>query len=113
MMETGLALLDKTDWSRLHHAYGRANDTPGHVRALAIVRATTKHCVHPEWSPSVVAAFADGAGSVQTDSQRRFHAALVDRTALWDPHFGNSLRRFRKAGLAYDRAACRSLVARH
>ena len=24
----GLVLLDKTDWSRLHHAYGRANDTP-------------------------------------------------------------------------------------
>lgn len=31
---TGLAALQNTDWSRLHHAYGRATDTPGHLRAL-------------------------------------------------------------------------------
>jgi hypothetical protein len=30
----GLQALEKTDWSRLHHAYGRAKDTPGHLRAL-------------------------------------------------------------------------------
>jgi hypothetical protein len=33
-MLTGLPALDTTDWSRLHHAYGRATDTPGHLRAL-------------------------------------------------------------------------------
>ncbi|WP_020474742.1 HEAT repeat domain-containing protein [Zavarzinella formosa] len=33
-MLTGILALEKTDWSRLHHAYGRATDTPGHLRAL-------------------------------------------------------------------------------
>jgi hypothetical protein len=33
-MLTGLAALENTDWSRLHHSYGRATDTPGHLRAL-------------------------------------------------------------------------------
>ncbi len=33
-MITGLQALDNTDWSRLHHAYGRATDTPGHLLAL-------------------------------------------------------------------------------
>jgi hypothetical protein len=33
-MLTGLSALDDTDWSRLHHAYGRATDTPDHLRAL-------------------------------------------------------------------------------
>jgi len=33
-MLTGLPALETTDWSRLHHAYGRAADTPGHLRAL-------------------------------------------------------------------------------
>lgn len=33
-MLTGIAALENTDWSKLHHAYGRATDTPGHLRAL-------------------------------------------------------------------------------
>ncbi|MBX9677768.1 MAG: hypothetical protein K2X38_03310 [Gemmataceae bacterium] len=33
-MLIGLPALEKTDWSRLHHAYGRADDTPGHLLAL-------------------------------------------------------------------------------
>jgi hypothetical protein len=33
-MLTGLAALENTDWSKLHHVYGRATDTPGHLRAL-------------------------------------------------------------------------------
>src|ERR1700746_331359 len=33
-MLTGLAALENPDWSRLPHAYGRATDTPGHLRAL-------------------------------------------------------------------------------
>ncbi len=80
--------------------------------ALAIVRVTTKHCVDSEWGPLLVAAFSDGSGSVRADSQRRFLAALVERTELWDPHFGNPLKWFRQAGLPYDRAACLSLTAR-
>jgi hypothetical protein len=33
-MLAGLPALECTDWSRLHHAYGRATDTPAHLRAL-------------------------------------------------------------------------------
>lgn len=33
-MLIGLDALATTDWWRLHHAYGRATDTPGHLRAL-------------------------------------------------------------------------------
>src|SRR5438067_1508734 len=33
-MPIGLHALENTDWSRLHHAYGRATDTPDHLRAL-------------------------------------------------------------------------------
>jgi hypothetical protein len=33
-MHTGLAALGATDWSKLHHAYGRATDTPSYLRSL-------------------------------------------------------------------------------
>lgn len=33
-MLTGLPALESTDWSSLYHAYGRASDTPAHLRAL-------------------------------------------------------------------------------
>jgi hypothetical protein len=33
VMLTGLPALEQTDWSRLFHAYGRATDTPDHLRA--------------------------------------------------------------------------------
>jgi hypothetical protein len=33
-MLTDLAVLESTDWSRLHHAYARATDTPDYLRAL-------------------------------------------------------------------------------
>ena len=33
-MQFGRAALESTDWSRLFHAYGRANDTPAHLLAL-------------------------------------------------------------------------------
>ncbi|HEY0681188.1 MAG TPA: hypothetical protein VGD45_02560 [Steroidobacter sp.] len=33
-MLNGLAALEDIDWKRLHHAYGRATDTPDHLRAL-------------------------------------------------------------------------------
>ncbi|MDB6153950.1 MAG: hypothetical protein JWL90_2403 [Chthoniobacteraceae bacterium] len=34
LMPNGLAALEMTEWSRLQHAYGRATDTPKHLRAL-------------------------------------------------------------------------------
>jgi len=33
-MLTGIAALEATDWTKLYHAYGRAEDTPAHLRAL-------------------------------------------------------------------------------
>lgn len=33
-MLKGLTALEHTDWNRLYHAYGRATDTPAHLRAL-------------------------------------------------------------------------------
>jgi hypothetical protein len=33
-MLTGLAALESMDWSKLYHAYGRATDTPDHLRAF-------------------------------------------------------------------------------
>jgi len=33
-MLIGLPALENTNWSKLHHAYGRATDTPHHLRAL-------------------------------------------------------------------------------
>src|SRR5262249_46202787 len=41
-MLTGMAALEKTDWSRLHHAYGRATDTPDHLRSLLEVDAESR-----------------------------------------------------------------------
>ncbi len=47
----GLAALEKTDWSRLHHAYGRATDTPKHLRALLEEDADSrKEAVFHLWS---------------------------------------------------------------
>ncbi|HEY2135935.1 MAG TPA: hypothetical protein VGH49_08595 [Xanthobacteraceae bacterium] len=33
-MQTGLVALDATDWSKLHHAFGRATDTPDVLRSF-------------------------------------------------------------------------------
>ena len=33
-MQIGLAALDATDWSKLHHAYGHATDTPDLLRSF-------------------------------------------------------------------------------
>ena len=33
-MLTGLSALENTNWSKLHHAYCRATDTPGHLNNL-------------------------------------------------------------------------------
>lgn len=39
-MLIGIPALDATEWSKLLHAYGRATDTPGHLRALLAEDAT-------------------------------------------------------------------------
>jgi hypothetical protein len=50
-MLTGLSALEQTDWTRLHHAYGRATDTPGHLRALLEEDpAARKQAVQHLWS---------------------------------------------------------------
>src|SRR5207253_670743 len=42
-MLTGLPALENTNWSRLHHAYGRATDTPGNLRALLLEDPESRH----------------------------------------------------------------------
>ncbi|AFE07186.1 hypothetical protein COCOR_06872 [Corallococcus coralloides DSM 2259] len=42
-MRTGLSALEATDWSRLLHAYGRATDAPGHLRALVEGDEASRH----------------------------------------------------------------------
>ena len=42
-MLTGLAALEKTNWSRLHHAYGPATDTPAHLHALLEGNEQARH----------------------------------------------------------------------
>lgn len=74
--------------------------------AVSLARITTSHCVDMEWGPLLAAAFPDGRGEVKTDAQRRFLAALVENTKLWDPRFGNPLKWFKKAGLPYEREPC-------
>ncbi|KAB8145826.1 hypothetical protein F8S13_01740 [Chloroflexia bacterium SDU3-3] len=50
-MPTGLAALEHTDWGRLYHAYGRATDTPEHLRALlGQQEAARRHAIAHLWS---------------------------------------------------------------
>jgi hypothetical protein len=74
--------------------------------AVAVAGLTTKYCVDFDWGPLLAAAFPDGDGILKTPAQRRFLGTLVKRTELWDPKFGNALKWFQQAGLAYDRQAC-------
>jgi hypothetical protein len=132
-MLTGLPVIDSTDWSRLLHAYGFATDTPAHLRALltddpearrqalnhlwgAIIHqgtawtATSKHCVDHDWGRLLVKAFPDGKGIVETEAQRRYLSALVEKAELWDPANGNASLKFMQAGLPYDRDRCAQLA---
>ncbi|NOK04601.1 hypothetical protein HNV27_23995 [Myxococcus xanthus] len=79
--------------------------------AVAVARTTKKSWVDFEWGPLLVHAFPSGDGVVRTEAQRRFLAALVDASHLWDPRFGNAGGHFRKAGLPYEREACARLVS--
>jgi len=74
--------------------------------AVAVVSVTAKYCVDFDWGPLLAAAFEDGSGTIKTEAQRRFLGALVERSELWDPRFGNASLWFKKAGLPYDRKAC-------
>jgi len=74
--------------------------------AIATVALSSKYTVDQDWGPFLAMAFADGSGTVKTDSQRRFLEALVNRTELWDQRFGNAQKWFKKAGLPFDRGEC-------
>lgn len=78
--------------------------------AIAVVAVTKKSCVDCDWGPLLVAAFADGCGAIETESQRRFLTALVKNAELWDSTFGNAFKWFKQAGLPYDRKACAKMV---
>ena len=79
-MLTGLAALELTDWSKLHHAYGRAGDTPGHLRALLTADSgARKKAMDHLWS----AVIHQGTPWTVTGP-----AALVVAGVLWDPRIG-------------------------
>ena len=78
--------------------------------AIAVVGMTAKYCVDCDWGTLLAAAFPDGDGAIKTQSQRRFLGALVRKTELWDPTFGNALKWFKQAGLPYEREACARLA---
>lgn len=78
--------------------------------ANAVVDITEKSCVDFDWGPLLAAAFPDGDGVIKNKSQKRFLSALVEKTELWDPLFGNARTWFRAAGLPNDREACAKLI---
>jgi hypothetical protein len=80
--------------------------------AIAVVSVTAKYCVDYDWGPLLAAAFPDGDGVIKTEAQRRFLRALVMNRELWDPRFGNASIWFKRAGLPYDRKACRKRAER-
>jgi hypothetical protein len=76
-MLTGLAALENTDWSKLHHVYGRATDTPGHLRALLREdRASREQAMSHLWSAIIhqgtpwTATCAHGPGRCRTFVRR-------------------------------------------
>ncbi|AGC43780.1 hypothetical protein MYSTI_02464 [Myxococcus stipitatus DSM 14675] len=78
--------------------------------AVAVARTTKKAWVDFEWGLLLTRAFPTGDGTVTSEAQRRFLAALVDTAHLWDPRFGNPGTHFWQAGLPYERDACAKLV---
>lgn len=65
-----------------------------------------------EWGPLLEAAFPKGDGVVETDLQRAILKALVDNDVFWKLDYASGARRyFEKAGLPYDREACRASCA--
>jgi hypothetical protein len=78
--------------------------------AVSVVGATAKYCVDYDWGPLLAAAFPHGDGLVQTESQRLFLTALIQKADLWDSKFGNPLEWFTKAKLPYDRKACAQML---
>lgn len=81
--------------------------------AVALARIATKYTVDFDWGPLLLAAFPDGALPERlSEAQRRNLSALVDNPDLWDPRLGNASLVFKRAGLPYERDACRALVTR-
>ena len=81
--------------------------------ALAIARVASKYTVDFDWGRLLLAAFKGGAPDADalSEPQRRYLAALVDNPDLWDPRHGNAYLIFNRAGLPYDRQACRALLS--
>ena len=77
---------------------------------MAVASITAKYCVDYDWGPLLAAAFPGGRGTIKTEAQRRFLNALVKKSELWDPTFGNAHNWFSRAGLPYDRKECGELV---
>ena len=73
--------------------------------ALALVPLASPYTVDRDWG-LLLAALPDGGAA-----RRRYLGALVERAELWDPRNGNAFLAFKKAGLPYDREACRTLSA--
>ena len=78
--------------------------------AISVVETTDKRRVDYEWGPLLAAAFPAGNGNIENQSQHRFLSALVAKSDLWDPKFGNSWKWFKKTGLPNDRDECARLV---
>ncbi len=63
-----------------------------------------------EWGFLLAAAFPKGDGIVESEEQRSVLKALVGSEVFWNPDYASGARRyFEKAGLPYDRDACRIL----
>lgn len=81
--------------------------------ALGVAAMTTQWTVDSDWGPLLAAAFPEpltASGSL-TGAQRSYLEALVANDDLWSETAGNPLVWFKNAGLTYDRAACRALLA--
>jgi len=78
--------------------------------AIALLPLASSYTVDYDWGRLLTKAFPDGTGTISTDAQRRYLAALVAHPQLWDPRNGNAGLCFKKAGLPYDRGRCAALV---
>jgi hypothetical protein len=79
---------------------------------IAVAKMTSQYTVDRDWGPLLAAAFPVrfAAPPGFTPAQRSFLAALVTNQAVWDPRFENPRPWFERAGLPYDRNACRRLL---
>jgi len=104
--------IDAGQFSTLLHAYGRADDTAGHLAALidgdaAGRRAALEHL----WSAVIHQATPWTATPPAALAVAEILGALTDNEDLWDRGNGTIALVFREVGLPYDREACRRQAA--